>query len=1028
MLSALVRFSVRFRGVIVALSCLLLVYGGYRLSQTSLDIFPEFSPKLVIIQTESPGLSSEQVEVQVSRRIENALSGQVGLDSIRSQSIQGLSVVTLIFDDDSDLFLDRQLVAERLANVATQLPEGIGPPIMVPLTSSSSTIMTIGVTSETVSLMDLRTLVDWTVTPRLLSVAGVADVNVFGGEVRQFQIQIMPDALRRHGLSIEDVVNAAEDATGVLGAGFIENKNQRIVLRTEGQPKTAVQLADVVVRHHQGVTLRLGDVAKVVVAPEPRVGGASIGQKQGVLMMVIGQYGANTMAVTKNVEAALDEFSERFREQGITLHGDLFRPANYIQASLGNITGHLMVGAVLVISVLFLFLFNMRSAFISATAIPLSLISAAVVLVEMGASINIMVLGGLAIALGEVVDDAIIDTENIFRRLRENRRLEAPKSFVQVVFDASMEVRGSVVYASFIVMLVFVPLLTMSGVAGRMFEPLGIAYILAIMASLIVALTVTPALCCMMLGGVEKTDDPPVVRFLKPLYGRALAKISSHPRFAIVGVLLFCGGGIAMLPLLGGSFLPELREGHYMIHTASVPGTSIEESLRVGGDIMRRVSRIEGVRSVSQWAGRAERGADTLGTHYSEYEIDLVPLSGPEQQRVKDSIRDILDDTPGMASELNTFLIERVDETISGYTAPVVVNIFGNDLDLLDRKAQEVARVMATVPGATDIQLRAPPGTPLLKVRVRLDDLKQYGIRPMQVFRAVQTAYEGREVGQVYDGARTFSVAVIMDESLRRQPPSVEKLPLRTPDGRIVSLQDVADIIPSGGRYVILHSGAQRLQTVTCNVDGRDLASFFDELKARIGEDMSLPADTYLEFTGAAVAQAKSREELVVHSLLAGVGILVLLYVALASVRNMLLVLVNLPFSLVGGVVAALFTGGVLSIGSLVGFVTLFGITLRNSIMMVSHFQHLVDAENMIWNRETAIRGAQERLPSILITALVTALAMLPIAVNSDNPGREIMGPMAAIVIGGLISSTILNLLVLPAIMLRYGRFVKQEP
>ncbi len=1028
MLSALVRFSVRFRGVIVALSCLLLVYGGYRLSQTSLDIFPEFSPKLVIIQTESPGLSSEQVEVQVSRRIENALSGQVGLDSIRSQSIQGLSVVTLIFDDDSDLFLDRQLVAERLANVATQLPEGIGPPIMVPLTSSSSTIMTIGVTSETVSLMDLRTLVDWTVTPRLLSVAGVADVNVFGGEVRQFQIQIMPDALRRHGLSIEDVVNAAEDATGVLGAGFIENKNQRIVLRTEGQPKTAVQLADVVVRHHQGVTLRLGDVAKVVVAPEPRVGGASIGQKQGVLMMVIGQYGANTMAVTKNVEAALDEFSERFREQGITLHGDLFRPANYIQASLGNITGHLMVGAVLVISVLFLFLFNMRSAFISATAIPLSLISAAVVLVEMGASINIMVLGGLAIALGEVVDDAIIDTENIFRRLRENRRLEAPKSFVQVVFDASMEVRGSVVYASFIVMLVFVPLLTMSGVAGRMFEPLGIAYILAIMASLIVALTVTPALCCMMLGGVEKTDDPPVVRFLKPLYGRALAKISSHPRFAIVGVLLFCGGGIAMLPLLGGSFLPELREGHYMIHTASVPGTSIEESLRVGGDIMRRVSRIEGVRSVSQWAGRAERGADTLGTHYSEYEIDLVPLSGPEQQRVKDSIRDILDDTPGMASELNTFLIERVDETISGYTAPVVVNIFGNDLDLLDRKAQEVARVMATVPGATDIQLRAPPGTPLLKVRVRLDDLKQYGIRPMQVFRAVQTAYEGREVGQVYDGARTFSVAVIMDESLRRQPPSVEKLPLRTPDGRIVSLQDVADIIPSGGRYVILHSGAQRLQTVTCNVDGRDMASFFDELKARIGEDMSLPADTYLEFTGAAVAQAKSREELVVHSLLAGVGILVLLYVALASVRNMLLVLVNLPFSLVGGVVAALFTGGVLSIGSLVGFVTLFGITLRNSIMMVSHFQHLVDAENMIWNRETAIRGAQERLPSILITALVTALAMLPIAVNSDNPGREIMGPMAAIVIGGLISSTILNLLVLPAIMLRYGRFVKQEP
>ncbi|MBT5658889.1 MAG: efflux RND transporter permease subunit [Rhodospirillaceae bacterium] len=1028
MLSTIVRFSVRYAGVIVSLSVLLLLYGGYRLSKTGLDIFPEFSPKLVILQTESPGLSAEQVEVLVSQPLESALGGQVGLESISSQSIQGLSVVSLIFEEDTDLYLDRQLVAERIANVATQLPEGIGPPMMVPLTSSSSTIMTIGLTSKTVPLMELRTLVDWTVTPRLLSVPGVADANVFGGEVKQYQIQIRPDRLRQYGLSIQDVVDAARQGTGILGAGFIENDNQRIVLRSQGQPVTAEQLAKVVVRHGEGGSLLLGDIANVTVAPEPSIGGASIGEERGVLIMVIGQYGANTMEVTRNVEEALAEFTESFERQSITLHGELFRPANYIQSSLANITGHLMIGAVLVISVLFLFLFNIRSAFISATAIPLSLVSAALVLVEMGESINIMVLGGLAIALGEVVDDAIIDTENIFRRLRENRRLADPRPFMRVVYEASMEVRSSVVYASFIVALVFVPLLTLSGVSGRMFEPLGLAYILAILASLVVALTVTPALCCLMLGrGELEADDPPVVRWLKPGYGRLLAKIGDHPRFAIFGVLLFCGGGIAVLPMLGGGFLPELREGHYMIHTASLPGTSIKESLRVGGEIIKQVAQIDGVRSVSQWAGRAERGADTFGSHYSEYEVDLVELSGPEQQRVKDEIRHVLDNFPGVAAELNTFLIERVDETISGYTAPVVVNIYGHDLDLLDRKALEAAAIMESVPGAADIQVRAPPGTPLLNVRLRLDDLARYGIRPMEVFEAVQVAYEGKKVGQIYQGARVFDVVVILEEAQRRYPTSVRDLPLITPDGKIVPLGELADINQTGGRYVILHNDAQRLQTVTANVTGRDLNSFFDELKDRIHAELDLPADTYLEFTGAAVAQAKSREELIVHSLLSGVGILVLLYVALGSFHNMLLVLVNLPFSLVGGVIAALVTGGLLSLGSMVGFVTLFGITLRNSIMLVSHYQHLVDEEGMEWNAETAIRGAQERLTSILITALVTSLAMLPIAVNSDNPGREIMGPMASIVIGGLISSTILNLLVLPAIMLRYGRFRKED-
>lgn len=655
--------------------------------------------------------------------------------------------------------------------------------------------------------------------------------------------------------------------------------------------------------------------------------------------------------------------------------------------------------------------------------------AALIVLLHLGININIMVLGGLAIALGEVVDDAIIDTENIFRRLRENAALPNPRSTLDVVYQASMEVRSSVVYASFIVMLVFVPLLTLSGVAGRMFEPLGEAYILAIFASLLVALTVTPALCHILLANKGDISDrePPVIQWLKPIYGRALRSVSQAPRMTIAGVLIFCTAGVGILPLLGGSFLPELREGHYIIHTASLPGTSIGESLRIGGEIEKRVAEIPGVRSTSQWAGRAERGADTFGTYYSEYEVDLEPMDGAGQQRVLDEIREILEAFPGINSEVNSFLTERIDETISGYTSPVVVNIYGKDLEALDRKAREVAAVMQDIEGAADVQLRAPPSEPQLEVRLDLDSLAFWGLAPREVMDTLKTAYDGVAVGQVYEGNQVFDVVVIMPEEFRQQPRHVRELPIRAADGFMLSLQDVATIQQVSGRHAILHRDAQRHQTVTSNVSGRDLTSFFDELRERVHDEVEFSADIYPEFTGAAIAQAQSREDLIVHSSLAGIAVLLLLFLALRSVRNVSLVLINLPFSLVGGVIAVLFTNGVLSIGSMVGFVTLFGITLRNSIMLVSHYQYLVVEEGAEWNLDTAIRGAQERLPSILITALVTALAMLPIAVNSDNPGREIMGPMAAIIIGGLVSSTILNLLVLPSVMLRYGKFNRLE-
>ncbi|WP_417510635.1 efflux RND transporter permease subunit [Methylophaga sp.] len=1025
MLSKVVAFSVRFRGVVVALASMLLIYGVYKLSNSSLDIFPEFAPKQVIIQTEAQGLTAEQVEVLVTQPLENALGGLVGMESIRSQSIPSLSVLTLTFYDNTDIYLDRQLVSERLLGLKEVLPAGVGAPLMVPLESSSGTIMTIGLTSDSQDLMTLRSLVDWTLAPRLLSVDGVADINVFGGHERQLQIQIKPDKLAKYGISIDEVTTVAQQATGIMGTGFVENQNQRMTIQVSGQPLNATQLAKVVVRKEGNTVLRLGDIASVKEAPAPTIGGAAIGGKPAVVLMVIGQYKANTLAVTEGIEAALDEFKDGFGVEGITLHDDLFRPANYIQTSLVNIQEHLMVGGGLVMLVLILFLFNIRTAVISMTAIPLSLFAAMIVLLEFGININIMVLGGLAIALGEVVDDAIIDTENIFRRLRQNALLAAPKPTMEVVYEASMEVRSSVVYASFIVMLVFVPLLTLSGVAGRMFEPLGEAYILAIFASLAVALTVTPALCHILLtrAGDVSHDEPPLIRMIKPIYGRVLSAISHFPRLTLLGVLGFCVAGLSILPFLGGSFLPELREGHYIIHTASVPGTSIEESLRIGGRIEQRVAEIPGVRSTSQWAGRAERGADTFGTHYSEYEVDLEPMDGPSQQRVLDEIREILEAFPGVNSEVNTFLTERIDETISGYTSPIVVNIYGKNLDALDQTAQEVAEVMRDIDGAADVQLRAPPGEPQLEVRLDLDKLAYWGLRPAEVMQAVRTGFDGAVVGQVYEGNQVFDVVVVLPEELRKQPQQLRVLPIQTPEGVMLRLQDIAVIQQVSGRHMIQHRGSQRLQTVTANVTDRDLSSFFAELKERVHDEVAFTADIYPEFTGAAVAQAQSREDLIVHSTLAGLAVLLLLYVALQSFRNMILVLINLPFSLVGGVLAVVLTNGVLSIGSLVGFVTLFGITLRNAIMLVSHYQYMVKEEGAAWNLDTAIRGAQERLPSILITALVTALAMLPIAINSDSPGREIMGPMASIIIGGLISSTVLNLLVLPSVMLRYGRF-----
>ncbi|MFI5165891.1 MAG: efflux RND transporter permease subunit [Thermoanaerobaculales bacterium] len=1024
MLAAIVRFSLRFRGIVIALAAVLVGYGLYSLAQAYYDVFPEFALPQVVIQTEAPGLAPEQVEALVTQPIENALGGLPGIDALRSGSIQGLSVITVTFGPGSEIFRDRQSIAERLTTVAGDLPAGVAAPEMTPLTSSTSTVMALGITSRSRGLMDMRTVADWTIRPRLLAVPGVAKVSIFGGEVRQLQVQVTPDLLIRHGLGLDDVVAAARRATGVRGAGVIDTANQRLAVTTEAQALTAEQLARTVVAFHAGAAVTLGEVATVVDAPEPPIGAATIMGKPGVILEVSAQYGANTLAVTREVDHALAELRPVLQAQGIELDANVHRPAKFITTATDNVRSALLLGGLLVVVVLALFLFDLRTAAISCTAIPLSLLAAITVLERAGVSLNTMTLGGLAIAIGEVVDDAVIDVENILRRLRANRAREAPLPALRVVLDASIEVRGAVVYATLAVILVFVPILTMTGVAGRLFAPLGLAYVLAILASLAVALTVTPAMCAVLLvHQAGSRAEPPLPRWLKLRYRPVLLWVEKRPLVVMAGVALLTLGALATLPFLEGSFVPELKEGHFIVHMTGVPGTSLDESLRLGGAVTAELLKLPFVRSVAQRAGRAEAADDILGTHSSEFEVDLKPLGGEESERAESAIRASLAQVPGATFAVNTFLTERVEETLSGYAAPVAVKLFGPDLGTLEAKAQEVATALAKVAGAVDVAVASPVGSPQVTVRVRRTDLRRWGLTPVEVIEAVRTAYQGEVVGQVFDGNRVVSASVILDPAIRRRVEAVASLPLRNPAGTYVPLAQVADVFESTGRYAVLHDGARRVQAVTCSVAGRSVAAFVSEARRRIAAAVELPGGTYVQFAGSAAEQARSRRDLLVHAAIAGVGILLLLTLVVGRARNLLLVLANLPFALVGGVAVVLASGGELSIGSLVGFVTLFGITLRNSIMLISHFEHLVAVEGETWGLEAALRGAQERLAPILMTALVTGGGLLPLALGGEAPGREIEGPMALVILGGLVTSTALNLLVLPSLAVRFGRF-----
>lgn len=1028
MMSSIVKFSIRYTGVIIGLAVIAIIFGLYQITRSPLNVFPEFSPNQVIIQTESPGLSSDLVESLVTLPIEKNLGGTIGIETIRSQSIPGLSVITIIFNEHTDIFRNRQVISERLASITSIMPPGIIPKI-TPLTSAASSVLGIGITSKTKSLAEIRTVVDRLIIPHLLSIPGVADVNVFGGKIKQYQIEIQPEKLIQSNISIEQIIAAASKSSGVRGAGFIENNNQRIIINTEGQSKSLADIGKTSLINNKNQIIYLKDLAEITEGSLPTISAASINGVEGVYLSVQGQLGSNTYKLTQLIESALKDLNPTLLQQEIKINPELFRPANFIDVSIKGVRFDILIGSLLVIVVLFLFLFNFRTAFISATAIPLSLLTAIIVLSYFNLGLNIMVLSGLAIALGEVVDDAIIDSENIFRRLKENNKLKNPQSITKVVYDASMEVRSSVVYATMIVVTVFLPLLTLNGVAGKLFGPLGIAYIFSILASLIVALTVTPALSYLLLGKLNfKSSESPIMTFIKNKYIALLYLIEKKSTAITLFTFTFILIGFSLIPLFKTQFIPPLHEGHFIMHMTSLPGTSEREMLRVGDEISLKIRNIPGVRSVAQWVGRSPMGADTFGTHYSEFEIELKASDGPTQDRILKKIENLTQNNNyvGLNFAINTFLTERIEETISGYYSSVVINIFGTNLDSIDQDTQKISSALASVKGVKNINIVSPAGTPQITIHLLSEKLSQWGIQKTDLLNVIRTAFEGLPVSLVYEGNFKVNISVILNKNFRDDITDIQKLPIMGADGRIVQLGQVAYIAQENGRSKILHQGGKRIQTITADIDERDINDFNSDLKNKLSA-LKLNQGNYFEITGAAEANAKSQEELIVHSIIAGAGILLMLYVAFGNLRNLLLTLFNLPFALIGGVFAVTFNAGWISIGSLVGFVTLFGITLRNSIMLISHYQHLIEIEGYNWNLETCIKGASERLPSILMTAIVTALGLLPLALGSGQPGKEIEGPMATIIVGGLVTSTILNLLILPSIMLHFGKFVKRD-
>ncbi|MCA9124116.1 MAG: efflux RND transporter permease subunit [Planctomycetales bacterium] len=1027
---AIVQSSLRQPFLVLALAAALLFIGYRNLRNAPLDVFPEFAPPLVEIQTEAPGLSTEEVESLVTVPLENALNGTPDLKTIRSKSVLGLSSIVLLFQEGTDLRLARQLVGERLAIEASRLPVVAMPPVILSPLSSTSRVLKIGIWSDkdeqgddVMSQMEMSELARWTIRPRLMSVSGVANVAIWGQRDRQYQVLVDPERLRSHNLLLADVERAAGDAALVSGGGFIDTPNQRLPVRHVSAIVTTDDLARSVVAFRDGAPLRLGDVAEIKEGFPPPIGDAIINDVPGLLLIVEKQPTGNTLDVTRNVEAALEEMKPGLK--GIQVDSTIFRPATFIEMSLENLGWAMAIGCVLVIVILIVFLWDWRTALISTTAIPLSLVAAALVLRQAGVTINTMVLAGLIIALGEVVDDAIIDVENIVRRLRLNREAGSPKSAFHVVLDASIEVRSAVVYGSFTVMLVIMPVFFLDGLAGSFFRPLALSYVLAIFASLVVALVITPAMSLLLLPGrSDQHRESPLIAFLKRPYRAVLPSLIWKPALSIVALGALLVGTLSTVPYLGEEFLPDFQEYDFLMHWVEKPGTSIEAMDRITVRASQELRDVPGVRNFGSHIGRAEVADEVVGPNFTELWISL-DRDVDYQSKVAE-IQAIVDGYPGLYRDLLTYLRERVKEVLTGASASIVVRIYGDDIELLRQHASRVRDSIADVEGVSDLKIEQQVLVPQLDVRLRPAAAEQFGLTAGDVRRAATTLIQGRVVGEVYRQQKVFQVAVWGVPDVRGDLSAVRNCLIETPSGGHVLLNDVADIQIVAAPNTIKRENTSRRIDVTCNVRDRDLRSVAEDIESRVRQ-VEFARGYHPDFLGEYAAQQASRRQMLWMGIVALAGIVVLIYSEFRAWRLVTLVMLSLVFAMIGGVFGVWVGGGSLSLGSLVGFVTVVGIAVRNGIMMISHYRHLEVEEGMEFGVPLAIRGAEERLAPILMTALTAALALLPLVAAGNKPGHEIEYPMALVIVGGLLTSTLMNLFLMPSLYRLFGKVVRSE-
>ena len=1017
MMTWLVSISLRHRVVVAALTVLLAASAWRTLRTTPLDVFPEFAPPLVEVQTEAPGLSSRDVEALVTVPLEAALTGVPNLATLRSRSVLGLSSVVLILEPGADLMTARQLVQERVSRAAAQLPDVARPPVMLSPLSSLSRVMKIGLSSDRLSQIELTTLTKWTIRPRLMAVRGVANVAIWGQRDRQLQVLVDPDRLRAHGLSVDDVLRAAGDGVSLQTGGFLDTPNQRLAITHAAAVQSVGDLEAIVVASRNGATLRIGDVADVVEGSPPAIGDAVINDGPGLLLIVEKQLGANTLQVTRDVEQVLTDLAPGL--QDVTVDPTIFRPATFIEMSLRNLNRALLLGCLLVIVVLLLFLADWRTALISSIAIPLSLLAAGLLLHYRGGTLDTMVLAGLVIALGEVVDDAIIGVENVVRRLRLNGEQGSPRAAMAVVLDASLEVRSAVVYGTLIVMLVFLPVFMLPGLTGAFFRPLALSYVLAILASLGVALTVTPALCLLMLRNRTDRGDAPLVRVLKARYRRALPAFVDRPRAALGALAAMFVLTAGIVPFLGEEFLPNFREYDFLMHWVEKPGTSLEAMRRITQRASTELLAVPGVRNQGAHIGRAEVADEVVGPNFTELWISLDPDVDYEATVAK--VQAVVDGYPGLYRDLLTYLRERIKEVLTGASATVVVRVYGPDLERLQMQAQEVSAAIAGVDGVVDLKVQAQVLIPQIEVRFRPERAAIFGLTPGEIRRSAATLIQGTKVGEFYEDQQLFDVVVWGEPHVRRNVDAIRTLQIPSSTGAMVPLGSVADVVVNAVPNEITRQDGSRRIDVTFNVRGRDLGAVARDVGAVLPQ---VPFDRgyFAELLGEYAERQASTNRLLLYGGAALVGIFLILLVDFGTARLAGLVFFTLPFALVGAIVAAYFTGGVLSLGSLVGLVTVVGIAARNGIMLISHYRHLEMSEGVSFGRELVLRGAEERLSPILMTALATALALVPIALGGTRAGYEIEHPLAVVILGGLVTSTLLNLFVVPALYLWLGR------